>query len=265
MALIYCSKCGKQVSDRAASCPNCGASIAPVPKYGNHQPQPQTIPQQQYVSQSHSKPQIVEDEPKSKRIKRKVTNVLAIVVGIVVIGGSLVCNNSTSTQSEVYSRDTVAYWVQVPASSNNYSSLIAITNSISTVIIDGHEYRLIMVIGVGVDNINKNAGTYYNVGLIDGQSFIRNEQDGVSAFNTVYFGKLVDGNALFKIKGKDKTISAKMSLAYGGVFSIEFPSMNMKQHVDFGSEIISAKRFDITVPTVDGDKTFHFNKPIKRE
>ena len=27
MALIKCSECGKQVSDKAASCPNCGAPI----------------------------------------------------------------------------------------------------------------------------------------------------------------------------------------------------------------------------------------------
>ena len=27
MALIKCSECGKEVSDKAASCPNCGAPI----------------------------------------------------------------------------------------------------------------------------------------------------------------------------------------------------------------------------------------------
>lgn len=26
MALVYCSECGKQVSDNAASCPGCGAA-----------------------------------------------------------------------------------------------------------------------------------------------------------------------------------------------------------------------------------------------
>jgi DNA-directed RNA polymerase subunit RPC12/RpoP len=28
MALIKCSECGKEVSDKATSCPNCGAPIA---------------------------------------------------------------------------------------------------------------------------------------------------------------------------------------------------------------------------------------------
>lgn len=34
MALIFCSECGHQVSDKASACPNCGAPIsvsAPVP------------------------------------------------------------------------------------------------------------------------------------------------------------------------------------------------------------------------------------------
>ena len=28
MALILCEECGKEVSDKAAACPNCGAPIA---------------------------------------------------------------------------------------------------------------------------------------------------------------------------------------------------------------------------------------------
>lgn len=30
MALVSCSECGKQVSDKAASCPHCGVAVAPV-------------------------------------------------------------------------------------------------------------------------------------------------------------------------------------------------------------------------------------------
>lgn len=31
MALINCSECGKQVSDKAVACPNCGAPISVEP------------------------------------------------------------------------------------------------------------------------------------------------------------------------------------------------------------------------------------------
>lgn len=30
MSLISCSECGKQVSDKAASCPNCGCPITSI-------------------------------------------------------------------------------------------------------------------------------------------------------------------------------------------------------------------------------------------
>jgi len=30
MALVKCTECGKEVSDKAAACPGCGAPIAPV-------------------------------------------------------------------------------------------------------------------------------------------------------------------------------------------------------------------------------------------
>ena len=47
MALINCSECGHQVSDKAKTCPNCGCPIAiqlppPIPEQG----QPQQAPQQ---------------------------------------------------------------------------------------------------------------------------------------------------------------------------------------------------------------------------
>lgn len=45
MALIYCSHCGKQVSDKAATCPHCNASLqAAQPQY---QPQAAQQPFQQ--------------------------------------------------------------------------------------------------------------------------------------------------------------------------------------------------------------------------
>jgi hypothetical protein len=39
MALIKCAECGKEVSEKAAACPGCGAPIAAAPS-------PQTLPAQ---------------------------------------------------------------------------------------------------------------------------------------------------------------------------------------------------------------------------
>ncbi len=40
MALIFCSHCGKQVSDKATTCPHCNAVL----QAGQPQVQPQTVP-----------------------------------------------------------------------------------------------------------------------------------------------------------------------------------------------------------------------------
>lgn len=39
MGLIYCSECGKQISDMAQSCPNCGAPIVKQQSKNNLHPQ----------------------------------------------------------------------------------------------------------------------------------------------------------------------------------------------------------------------------------
>lgn len=43
MALIYCSNCGKQVSDKATTCVHCNAALSPAQLQA--QPQPQLQPQ----------------------------------------------------------------------------------------------------------------------------------------------------------------------------------------------------------------------------
>ena len=53
MALIQCGECGKEVSDKAAACPNCGAPIA-VPQHAVATPVP-VIQQVQIVRQPKSR------------------------------------------------------------------------------------------------------------------------------------------------------------------------------------------------------------------
>ncbi len=45
MALIYCSNCGKQVSDKASTCVHCSAALSPVQPQIQPQIQPQTAQQ----------------------------------------------------------------------------------------------------------------------------------------------------------------------------------------------------------------------------
>lgn len=48
MALIYCSHCGKQVSDKATTCPHCNAALSA----GQPQTQPQPQSAQQPIQQT---------------------------------------------------------------------------------------------------------------------------------------------------------------------------------------------------------------------
>ena len=58
MALIKCPECGHQVSDKAATCPNCGVAIA-----GN----PDIAPKQTETQLSETR----QTEPKGKKSKQK--------------------------------------------------------------------------------------------------------------------------------------------------------------------------------------------------
>lgn len=67
MAMISCPKCGNQISDKAPTCPNCGASFVPTANYtnaaGNNAPtqqiQQNTMPAQQSAVKSGSKAPVV--------------------------------------------------------------------------------------------------------------------------------------------------------------------------------------------------------------
>ena len=55
MALIKCVECGKEVSDKAPYCPNCGCPMSPIIENAN-----ETIPQKDLIEQSES--EILQDK-----------------------------------------------------------------------------------------------------------------------------------------------------------------------------------------------------------
>ena len=72
MALIKCPECGHQVSDKAATCPNCGVAIA-----GN----PDIAPKQTETQLSETR----QTEPKGKKSKQKKSMTIPIVAGVVAL------------------------------------------------------------------------------------------------------------------------------------------------------------------------------------
>jgi hypothetical protein len=74
MALIKCSECGKDVSDKAFSCPNCGNPLANNP-----------------IKISTDKNNPIQNEPQivSKKWKKtKLFSWVAILLGFVIMGNS---------------------------------------------------------------------------------------------------------------------------------------------------------------------------------
>ncbi len=50
MALINCPECGKEISNKATSCPNCGMPVASSIKVGTEQPIEQTSKRLKLIS-----------------------------------------------------------------------------------------------------------------------------------------------------------------------------------------------------------------------
>src|SRR5262245_5004285 len=82
MALINCSECGKQVSDRAASCPNCGNPIAQIAG-----PTP-TATRATQVYTEESKPVTTQQTGKGPKVVQLIGGVLILLgVASCVLGG----------------------------------------------------------------------------------------------------------------------------------------------------------------------------------
>lgn len=74
MSLITCSECGKQISDKAASCPNCGC---PVEKKSNGMEAIQNYHASDYP--------VYPKTPKGDKKKDSVLSVIAAVLAIFVV------------------------------------------------------------------------------------------------------------------------------------------------------------------------------------
>ena len=88
MAMIFCSKCGKQISDKAAACPHCGA---PNVAYAQSAPQP--------VQQPARAPQNAPAPQRSKTVPFLVLIILLLVVGISVTSITLMKKNKSDSSS----------------------------------------------------------------------------------------------------------------------------------------------------------------------
>lgn len=84
MALIICSECGKQYSDKAMACPNCGNPTHPV----SIPVQPQSQPQYSSVAQSQMTTPMVSQYAEKLATKEQTSGIIWTVIAVlqVIIG-----------------------------------------------------------------------------------------------------------------------------------------------------------------------------------
>lgn len=91
--IIYCSECGKEVSDKAVACPNCGAPIAKVELQDSSKPQ-QTVAMQDANNANTA--------PTAKRpASVLVMAIIALLIGLLFSMSQISTDNPTSTDTQL--------------------------------------------------------------------------------------------------------------------------------------------------------------------
>ena len=115
MSLIFCPECGRQISDKAEACPNCGYPVHKLYTQANTGPQPsatqptdfqqQSQSQQQYTAlgnspQSQQQSRELEDAPRTKK-KSHWTLIVAFCIALTICGVGYYYYNDARSQQEM--------------------------------------------------------------------------------------------------------------------------------------------------------------------
>lgn len=86
---MFCTKCGTQINDNAAICPNCGCPTGAQPT-AQYQPQPvQQYQQAQYQAPSPQQPMTVEQA--SQKVEKNGLAIAAVICAIVCPIVGIIC------------------------------------------------------------------------------------------------------------------------------------------------------------------------------
>lgn len=145
MALIKCPECGKEISDQATSCPNCGYPINNTKKEMAENPQSNSddaeVQQMEVVSVANSSPEL----PKKKNTKRIILLIAAIACVCLVVFGFVRMQQGTAAKNLL--SDMEGCWYRP------YEN-IARTLEISS-------DEIIVSAKSGFDSVDEQAETYY--------------------------------------------------------------------------------------------------------
>ncbi len=158
MSLINCKECGKEMSDQAGSCPNCGCPVAPV---SNNQPSP--LP-----------------ETKRKRSPGCLIAVLVFVVFIImVIGGSIIFTHqfSNNMQKQVSGVSDVEEYITLDdynaiTTDMTYEDVVSLigNNGIESSRVEANGYQIVIVTWYGNGMAGSNANVTFTNGMVSGKA-----------------------------------------------------------------------------------------------
>lgn len=92
MALINCTECGKEISDKASSCPNCGCPLESNENASKEQnphtevDTSKTITNDKELIEEHAP---IGEEKSKKKLNKKALVILLSILGILIIGGGI--------------------------------------------------------------------------------------------------------------------------------------------------------------------------------
>lgn len=224
MALINCSKCGNQISDKAPSCPHCGEVFAPQssqPNVNGSAIQPNQPANQNVQMQAAAKPML------NGKIAAIIIAVLVVIIAIAVVTiVSLSSNNQTSpnVNAPTYQNQGNAQQNQGNAPNNQGNAPVTNTYSVKIsvkcienmamnkydvdVIIDGETIATLPHGKSDAYTVNLKEGSHNIEFSVNAKSFLGNDIDTENAKSTFY----VD---------KDKSVSYTVKCVLGNNIEIQ--------------------------------------------
>lgn len=98
MALIKCPECGKEISDKAKVCPNCGCPVE-----GHHVTENKAQPKEDYSSKYRKN-----NDKNGKKKKSRKGVIIVLVIAVVLIAAVAVGNNGSDNKNVAENSETVS-------------------------------------------------------------------------------------------------------------------------------------------------------------
>lgn len=168
MALIKCPECGKEISDKAESCPNCGYPINKfAPNIGDENVENTNKRDQEQMSVAYL-------EKSKKKSSRNIVIAAGILVGIGVICGAVILSNGSSEKVKI----SDGKWTYTENSDGkNYTDIVTVNSKKNFIVFTEDSDGFLIKDGKGTIKLHVENGEEKNTDKIIGIYEIKDEKD----------------------------------------------------------------------------------------